>query len=292
MRKCTFLDLWLEDSRFKDWLRPVVGNSHEAYCHVCKKTINITWVGVNEVKSHMKSNSHQAKMRGRSEQLPISMFCATAASTTSTSTALHSTSTALPMQTTASSSPSSIVNRCVRQQTLWPITTATLRAEVLWCLDLATKRHSFNSNDGIGELFQNMFPDSDIAKFFTLGKDKSAYMIKFGIAPYFKKQLLETINKAGPFVLMFDESLNQSFKKKIRWTFIFVFWRLVVSGQDILAPNSWDTQELMTCCSISNRQAMGSCSTSQIDSISRPVVLKLFTGLSKYHHWLVMGIAL
>ncbi|RXN20915.1 hypothetical protein ROHU_024637 [Labeo rohita] len=58
----------------------------------------------------MESNSHQATMRGRSEQLPISMFCATAASTTSTSTALSSTSTALPMQTTASSSPSSIVN--------------------------------------------------------------------------------------------------------------------------------------------------------------------------------------
>ncbi|ROL55415.1 hypothetical protein DPX16_20791 [Anabarilius grahami] len=83
-----------------------------------------------------------------------------AASTTSTSTALPSTSTALPMQTTASRSPSSIVNRCVtdvRQQTLCPVTTATLRAEVLWCLDLATKHHSFNSNDGIGELFRICF---------------------------------------------------------------------------------------------------------------------------------------
>ena len=40
MGKCNFSDLWLEDSRFKDWLRPVVGNSREAYCHVCKKTMD------------------------------------------------------------------------------------------------------------------------------------------------------------------------------------------------------------------------------------------------------------
>ncbi|KAL7868767.1 hypothetical protein SRHO_G00101510 [Serrasalmus rhombeus] len=58
-----------------------------------------------------------------------------------------------------------------------------------------------------------MFPDSDIAKSLALDKDKTAYFIKFGIAPCFKKQLVKTINKAGPFVLMFDESLNQSSKK-------------------------------------------------------------------------------
>ncbi|XP_063766097.1 uncharacterized protein LOC134882380 [Eleginops maclovinus] len=76
------------------------------------------------------------------------------------------------------------------------------------------KHHSFNSNEGIGELFRNMFPDSEIAKSFALGKDKTGYIIKFGIAPYFKRQLVEAINNAGPYVLMFDESLNQSSKKK------------------------------------------------------------------------------
>ena len=96
-----------------------------------------------------------------------------------------------------------------------------------------------------------MFLDSDIAKSFALGKDMTGYIIKFGIAPYFKKQLVETINNAGPFVLMFDESLNKSSKKKNRWIYIFVFWRMVVSGQDILAPHSWDMQELMIGCSTS-----------------------------------------
>lgn len=48
-----------------------------------------------------------------------------------------------------------------------------------------------------------MFPESDIAKSFTCGKDKTGYIIRFGLASFFKKQLVDGINKAGPFVLMF-----------------------------------------------------------------------------------------
>ncbi|XP_060934782.1 oocyte zinc finger protein XlCOF7.1-like [Limanda limanda] len=64
------------------------------------------------------------------------------------------------------------------------------------------------------EMFKEMFPESDIAKTFTCGKDKSGYITKFGLAPYFKQQLVDGVNKAGQFVLMFDESLNQSTKNK------------------------------------------------------------------------------
>ncbi|KAK1902444.1 maturase K [Dissostichus eleginoides] len=59
-----------------------------------------------------------------------------------------------------------------------------------------------------------MFPDSEIAKKFACGKDKTGYIVRFGLARYFKEQLVNSINKAGPFVLMFDESLNQATKKK------------------------------------------------------------------------------
>ena len=59
-----------------------------------------------------------------------------------------------------------------------------------------------------------MFPDSDIAKTFTYGKDKTGYIMRFGLANFFKQQVIDTINQEGPFVLMFDESLNHSTKKK------------------------------------------------------------------------------
>ena len=84
----------------------------------------------------------------------------------------------------------------------------------LWCLHTVEKHHSLNSNENLADIFRAMFPDSDIAKTFACGKDKSGYIIRFGLAPYFKQELIKTINKAGQFVLMFDESLNKSTKKK------------------------------------------------------------------------------
>lgn len=159
-----------------------------------------TWMGVNAVRSHMESSGHQSRMHRRSEQLPISMFCSSATATS------PQTSTAPPQATASGSTVSRPTTTDVRQQTLCP--TSMLRAEVLWCLGTATKHHSYSSNEGIGELFRNMFMDSEIAKNFACGKDKTSYIIKFGLAPYFKKKLIASVNKAGPFILMFDESLN------------------------------------------------------------------------------------
>lgn len=203
MGKCKFSQTWLDDPLFKDWLKPVMGNDREAFCSVCKKTINLTWNGVTAVKSHSASSIHQQRMKVRGEQLPISMF------------SLARTNPTQPPQQTSRPNPISSTTTATAdgQQTLQVLPSA-LRAEVMWCLNTVANHHSFNSNDGIGELFAAMFSDSDIAKSFACGKDKTSYMIRFGIAPHFKKLLIKSVNDSGPFVLMFDESLNQLAKKK------------------------------------------------------------------------------
>ncbi|KAL7835651.1 hypothetical protein SRHO_G00279980 [Serrasalmus rhombeus] len=95
-------------------------------------------------------------------------------------------------------------------------------------------------------------------------------------------QLVKTINKAGPFVLMFDESLNQSSKKN-RWTYIFVFWRMAVSGQDILAQNSWDMQQLMTCCSTSKEIQASRRAQRDVQPSDCKVTKTLAIAMAKYH---------
>lgn len=53
-----------------------------------------------------------------------------------------------------------------------------------------------------------MFPDSAIAKKFSCGEKKTAYVCCFGLAPYFRSQLIrETI---GPFVFLFDDTHCQT----------------------------------------------------------------------------------
>ena len=54
-----------------------------------------------------------------------------------------------------------------------------------------------------------MFPDNNIAKQFQLGAIKAAYVISFGLAPYFHEKLLTTANSCNYFVLLFDEFMNK-----------------------------------------------------------------------------------
>jgi len=201
MGKCKFSEKWTDELEFKPWQRAVAGNYWQAYCSFCKKTISIILMGINAVRPLMQSASHTSTTC-REEQLSISnLFAARVPSTPQPSPTVSQASTS---STASTAGPGDL--RTVMGATPTP-------AEVLWCLDTVAKHQSLNSNEGISEMFQAMFPDSEIAKSFTCGKDQAGYVIRFGLAPFFKKELVDRINKAGPFVLMFDESLNKSNKK-------------------------------------------------------------------------------
>ena len=193
MGKCKFSDLWLRDERFHAWLKPVTGNAFEAYCTLCKKGLKLGTLGVKALESHSKSEKHKAAIKCQEQTSSISQYCSTSGAGASRSSATQSAPTAVDLRTAFGSTP-------------------TLKAEVLWTFHTITKHQSYTSNEGIDELFQNMFPDSEIAKTFKCGKDKTAYIARFGLADYIKRELIAKVK--GPFVLMFDESHNQTNKIK------------------------------------------------------------------------------
>ena len=63
-------------------------------------------------------------------------------------------------------------------------------------MQTVTKGHSKNLNNNVTELFKVMFPNSQIAKMFTLGADKTRFIINHGIAPYFYEILKANVNLA------------------------------------------------------------------------------------------------
>lgn len=73
--------------------------------------------------------------------------------------------------------------------------------------------YSYKSCEDVGDIFKAMFPDSDIAKQFTCGERKVAYLTTFGIAPHFSSLMKAKAKKESGFVLLFDESLNREMKK-------------------------------------------------------------------------------
>ena len=58
-----------------------------------------------------------------------------------------------------------------------------------------------------------MFPDSEVAQKFSMGKIKSRYMIIYGLAPYFKIELLKKINSSLFYSVSFNESFNSELQK-------------------------------------------------------------------------------
>ena len=72
---------------------------------------------------------------------------------------------------------------------------------------------SYNLYSNIKELFNVMFPDSNIVAQFSLGKTKCRYMILFGLAPYFKNALIKDNNNSLYYSLSFGESLNSIVQK-------------------------------------------------------------------------------
>ena len=162
-------------------------------------------MGIRAVDSHVQSKKHQDYIKARHQ--PIANFCSTV--TTASNDGNASTlnvNVTIGNPQPATSAPSDLRSICG--------STPTLRAEVIWVLRTVTSHHSCRSDDGIEELFKAMFLDSGLAQSFTCGKDKTKYVAKFGLAPYIKKALITEVQTCGAFVLMFDETLNQTTKTK------------------------------------------------------------------------------
>ncbi|KAL6459284.1 hypothetical protein MHYP_G00327560 [Metynnis hypsauchen] len=205
MGKCRFNAKWLEDEKYCGWLKPS-SDSCEARCELCRKTFKLGTMGCKALDSHMKSEKHKRYDGARKSNMHIESFAAIGGLTVSAKNDLSTVNKSVPAKpsgpATGPQTPFSTFS-----------TAATLKAEVLWVLHTISRHHSYTSNDDIHTVFRGMFPDSELAKTFTCGRDKTAYLVRFGLAPYIKKQLISRVNEDS-FVIMFDESLNRTTKNK------------------------------------------------------------------------------
>ena len=75
------------------------------------------------------------------------------------------------------------------------------KAEILFASKCVISHFSFNSSTYITDIFNTMFPESAIAQKMKFGPKKLSYQICFGIAPYFKQQLLVELKETQCFVI-------------------------------------------------------------------------------------------
>ena len=88
------------------------------------------------------------------------------------------------------------------------VNTHSINTEILWCMKVFKSHYSYNSCQNFTKILTKMSPDSDIATKISLGKTKCRYMILYRLAPYYKNELIKSINDSIYYSVSFDEALN------------------------------------------------------------------------------------
>ena len=177
------------------------GDPYKARCIVCAKDISFGLYGTTALFPHADSTKHEERLP---KDTPTSLLkCTEPSSSASTllSNDAGDSSEALSLKKTA-------ISVCTNKQLV-------TKAEIIWTLDVAMSKYSFNSSLNKSYLFTTMFSDSGIVNNFSSGKTKCGYFgpkRKFGILPYFVELLNSQLKDVDHFVTLFDESFNCNVK--------------------------------------------------------------------------------
>ena len=89
-------------------------------------------------------------------------------------------------------------------------------AEAKWLFKISERDMTLRDCDFTPELFRQMFPDSQVAKQFSMSRQKASYVLQDGLGPLLSKWLVASINASeGAFTLMFDETTTLQNRKQM-----------------------------------------------------------------------------
>ena len=91
-----------------------------------------------------------------------------------------------------------------------------LITEILWSFEVVKSHLPFRSCIDLSKLFLCVFPDSEIARKFTISKTKCAYLMNYIITPHFKSILLISIQNSPFYSLSLGEWIQSC--KFVEWT--------------------------------------------------------------------------
>ena len=197
--KSKFLDEWLVNEHFKNWIKKDPNDDHSAYWKYCCKSFSVSGRGINHVQFHMNGSKDKNKSPpSEGGQKILSFDPSQNSEEIKTGQAKTTVSSSNQKQSTISSS--------ITKENV-------LRAEIFWALEILNYSYSLNSCAKKGKLFSAMFPDSNVAQNFQIASTMASYVTYYGLAPYFKEMLFDELKTASYIVLCFDESYNGVIKK-------------------------------------------------------------------------------
>ena len=189
--------------------------------YAIQEYISVT-VGRRAITSHQKRKKHQMKEKRACISTPLTHFAVkentdevpekmTGIGNVLASSNLHQVECTTPsvsdeLECDKKTIPTGIKKFLFKEE--------VMKAEILWCLQIIITHRSLRSAEKDVKMFSHIFSDSDIAKGMHLGRGKMMYSIVFGIAPFFKNELMKDVCMCDYFVIGFDESLNKISQKQ------------------------------------------------------------------------------
>lgn len=219
-KKSVFNHDWCDkklNPNWSTWLEPDEKDPCIAKCSACKKTFSLSNMGRQAIISHEKGPKHKKniKLKNSGMQHFLANFMnksPTSDSVPVSKESAESTPTVEVLDEGISSNKGA-VSGCKKTIQNYFLNDQVTKAEIIWCLRTVMTHSSFRSNSDFPDICKLMFPDSEIAKKFQLKKDKTSYTICFGLAPFFKNELLAVLSSLESYVICFDESLNKVVQK-------------------------------------------------------------------------------
>ena len=203
---CTFQERWLDDERFKQWLKKHSSDKHKAVWKLYNyKGFPILKMGVSAIISYMNGKNHQRtkNVTSPSQSLYFKPKKPDEIDKENCSDCVPSTLSATKDVLVEPKKQAMISKPSVR----------ALDANIHWLLEIFMMHVSYRSCLNLNELFMVMFPNSDITQNFKMSQTEVSYMIVYGIAEYFHHGLLSLLKKSSFFTPLFDKSLNDILNK-------------------------------------------------------------------------------
>lgn len=246
MGKTSFQARWLDNPDFKNWLRAVDHSKFKAYCSLCKTSFDVANAGKSDVTKHKKGQKHSAL------ESPLEKGTQSTLSFSSNVSKSTINSDEVPPNAANDPNPSEqvppkFVNNPMMK---FRLQNEVIDAEILWAINRVLCHSSTRASESQTGLFKVMFPDSHIAAEFNMKKDKIAYAITYGIAPYLQDELTRKLSagtKIPCYAVSIDESLNKV-SQNAQMDVILRFWedRLRTYYLTSLFPDKCDAETLLT----------------------------------------------
>ena len=225
IKKTLFANAWLTDPRFSSWVSKSTDFT-KANWKLFKKDFSLSNMGIKALVSHANGSNHLKNVKHKEEIQNVFSKTATQKISQSEPEKHPSTESTQPRNPSSSRSASSSTmstpnpNESAQKPTTKPflmqqtitnsiLDSDSLAAEIVWALKCVMHGYSYNSSCDMNDIVRVMFPDSNISKRYQMGADKIRYLVRWGLAPYFKDKLVIDVNRSKFLSVGFNESLNQ-----------------------------------------------------------------------------------